>query len=68
MDETKSIFASKTFWGAIIAALSGLGGVVGINVSPEEQQVLVSAVSAVGLAVGTVLTVIGRMKAEKKVG
>ena len=68
MDETKSIFASKTFWGAIIAAISGLGGVVGINVTPDEQTVLVSALSALGMAVGTVLTIVGRMKADKKVG
>ena len=68
MDETKSIFASKTFWGAIVAALSGMAGIFGVDVSGPEQEAIVSGIAAVGVAVGTVIAIVGRMKADKRVG
>lgn len=68
MDETKNIFASRTFWGAIVAALSGLAGIFGVEVSAPEQEAIVSGVAAVGIAVGTIVAIVGRIKADKKVG
>lgn len=68
MEDTKSIFASKAFWGSVIAGLSGLAGIFGVEVSGVEQETLINGVSAVGLAVGTALAIFGRMRAGKKIG
>lgn len=65
--EEKSIFASKTFWGALIAGGSALLAVFGVDVSAGEQSALVGGLAAVGGVVGTVVAIWGRFKAEKKV-
>ncbi len=68
MDETKSIFASKTFWGSVIAGLAGLGGIFGVDVTGAEQETLMNGIAGVGVAIGTIVAIIGRMKAGKKIG
>lgn len=66
--ETKSLWQSKTFWGAIIAGASGLAAAVfGVTVAPEEQEAIIGGVTAVGAVVGTVLAIIGRIKASKAI-
>ena len=66
--ETKSLFASKTFWGAIIAGASGLAAAIfGVTVAPEEQEAIIAGVTAVGAVSGTVLAIIGRIRAAKAI-
>lgn len=66
--DTKSLFASKTFWGAIIAAGAGLAGIFGGSVTAEEQSAIVNGISGVGVVIGTIIAIVGRIKANKKVG
>lgn len=68
MEETKPLIFSKTFWGSVIAGLSGLAGIFGVEVTGVEQEALINAVAGIGVAVGTVAAIIGRMKAGKKIG
>lgn len=65
---TKSLFSSRTFWGAIVAAACGIAGIFGAEVTGVEQTAIVDGVSGVGVVIGTVIAIIGRMKATKKVG
>jgi hypothetical protein len=68
MDGVKSLLASKTFWGAVVAGLSGLTGVLGHQIDPGDQATIVDAVSAIGAAFGSLLAVYGRIVATKTIG
>ena len=68
MNDWKSIFASKTFWGAVLAVAGGIAGIWGYTITPEDQQYLVEGGATVVTLVGGVIAVIGRMKASKKIG
>ena len=68
MDDVKSWLASKTIWGAVIAVVSGVSGILGHNIAAPEQAVLVDSLTAIGTALGGILAVYGRVKAEKSIG
>jgi hypothetical protein len=52
---TKSIFASKTFWGAAIATVGAGVNLFGYTVSPADQAATVDAVSALMTAGGSLV-------------
>ncbi len=65
----KSIFTSKTFWGAVIAAAAViLRSFWGVELDPDTQLEVVNGtitgVSTVGVLVGSALAVYGRVKAS----
>lgn len=66
--ETKSIFASKTFWGAAIAATGAGINLFGYVVTPQDQALFVESISTIATAGGSILAVIGRIKASKAIG
>ena len=68
MNDFKSIFASKTFWGGAIALLAGILGFFGYSLLPDDQAVLVDGGTAAAAAVGGVIAIWGRVKASKKIG
>lgn len=68
MDESKSWYASKAVWGGVVALLSGLAGVFGYAVSPDDQTQLASILAAVGATVGGAAAIFGRIKASKSIG
>lgn len=75
MTETKSLFRSKTFWGAAVAVLGALAGLFGIDVTAADQAELSSLTDQVfaawdSLAViaGALLAIYGRVTARKTIG
>jgi hypothetical protein len=68
MDERKTLFLSKTFWGAMLTGLSAMLAIFGVDVSEAERNVVVESVATVGAVLGTVTAVYGRFKAEKRIG
>ncbi len=68
MEGMKSIFASKTFWGAIIAVGAGVAGVFHYAISAEDQAQLVDIVAGVGAGVGGLIAIWGRVTASKQIG
>lgn len=65
MIQSKSIFASKTFWGAVLTLIAGALAASGKDIiSDAEAQ---DAAEWVAMLVGFVLTVIGRAKADRPV-
>lgn len=68
MDGIKSLFASKTFWGAAIALLGGLGAIFGHSISTADQAALVDDVSGIAAAVGSIIAIYGRTVATTKIG
>jgi hypothetical protein len=68
MDGIKSIFASKTFWGAIIAVGAGVAGIFHYTVAAEDQAQLVDIIAGVGAGVGGLIAIWGRVTASKQIG
>ena len=67
MEGTKSIFASKTFWGGILAVASGVLGFFGYTLSPDDQQAIISMVTAVSGGIAGLICIWGRVTAKKKI-
>jgi hypothetical protein len=67
----KPLWESATFWGVVITALSGLLGRYGIDITPEDTKslsaALVAAATPLGILVGLVVTIWGRVRATRKV-
>lgn len=68
MDDFKSIFSSKTFWGGLLAIVAGVLGFFGYTMGTEDQAMLVDSIAAVAAAVGGVIAIWGRVKASKVIG
>lgn len=67
MEDTKKWYMSKSVWGGMIAVVAAVAGAFGYMLSPEDQASLTDAAVVVAGAVGGVLAVYGRVKAEKMV-
>lgn len=68
MDDVKSLFASKTFWGCLVAAVGGAAGVAGHPISLSDQTALVNDAVALATIVGSLIGIYGRITATKKIG
>lgn len=66
--EAKKWWESKAVWGGIVAVLAGASGLFGITLGADEQAQVADAAMAIASAVGGLLAVYGRVKADKKVG
>jgi uncharacterized membrane protein len=71
--EVKAWYQSKTIWGAIITVLSLIISVVfGVQIDEATKQVLidqaVALATAIGVLFGSIVSIYGRIKAEKKIG
>lgn len=65
--EAKSLYASKTFWGAIVTGASTMAALFGVQVTGPEQTMIVEGVAALGAVAGVVLTIVGRVRANKSI-
>lgn len=71
--ETKSWWQSKTIWGAIITVIAFIVQMLGwTTITPEEQATLIDKLPTVATVVaelvGTILIIIGRIKAKQPIG
>ena len=67
MTDVKSLFASKTIWGAVIALLAGALSLLGYQLAPADQSELVNLVSGLAAAVGGGIAIYGRVVASKRI-
>jgi hypothetical protein len=65
--KTKTLFASKTVWGGIIALLAGVAGIFGYSIQPEDQVAAIEVGTALASALGGGVAIYGRIKATKKI-
>lgn len=72
MDDTKSVFQSKTIIGIMAMVIAALGPVIaskfGITVTTADGQAVLDTLSQLGTAAGGALAIYGRVKATKKIG
>lgn len=67
--QNKPWYASRGVWGGIITVLAGAAGAIwGFEISPATQEAAVSGIIGVVTAVGGLVAVYGRVKAETKIG
>lgn len=66
--ESKPWYQSKTIWGGVVAVSAAIGGVFGLPLDPATQQGLVEVLCVLGGGFGGLLAIIGRVKAQHKVG
>lgn len=65
MDDFKSLFVSKTFWGGLMAVAAGALGFFGYELGGADQQALIENGSAIAASLGGLIAIIGRVKASK---
>ena len=69
--ETKSWWASKTIWGAVITVVCVVLSIFGVEITDAEQSAirdnLTELVTLGGAVVGAVLSIYGRVKASKSI-
>lgn len=68
MTDVKSLFASKTVWGGILALIAALAGLFGYTITPADQAALMETATAIVGAIGGVLAIYGRIVATKRIG
>jgi len=67
MYDVKSVFASRTIWGGIIALAASLAAIWGYAITPADQAQLVELITGIGGIIGSVLAIYGRIVATRKI-
>ena len=67
MEASKKWYESKGVWGGVISVIAIILGVFGYNITPEDQQTIVASLAALGATVGSIVAVVGRVKATKQI-
>jgi hypothetical protein len=67
MYDVKSIFASKTIWGGLLALAASAAAIWGYSITPADQAQIVELITGIGGAIGSVLAIYGRIVATKKI-
>ena len=65
--ETKKWWESKAVWGGLIAVVSAVAGAFGIAVDGATQDQIAEYAVVVAGAVGGMLAIYGRLKADKEI-
>ena len=67
MTETIKWWQSKTILGSVVAVLSGVGAIVGLNLDASLQSQLVDLIIGAGSVIGGVVAIYGRVTAKKTI-
>lgn len=72
MEPTKPIWASKTFWGAMVTVVAAALLIFGVTIKAEEQETIsgaaVQLAAAVLEGIGVITIIVGRVKAKTRIG
>ncbi|MBE0471774.1 MAG: hypothetical protein IBX55_19970 [Methyloprofundus sp.] len=63
----KKWWQSKTVWGGLVALGAGIAGVLGLAIGAADQAILTESLTAIAAAVGGLLAVYGRFKANQAI-
>ena len=61
----KEWWKSRTVWGGIVALVSGIAGVFGYTLLPDDQAALVDGGALLAGSIGGAIAIWGRVKASK---
>ncbi|UWQ93001.1 hypothetical protein K3727_09550 [Rhodobacteraceae bacterium M382] len=68
MIATKSFLKSKGVMGGAFSIGTLVVGALGYSISPEDVQGAILAAAAIANAVGSIVAIIGRVRATKRIG
>jgi hypothetical protein len=68
MDEFKTLVASKTFWGAIVALGGSALSMGHYTVSTADAASAIDLLASLASGVGALIAIYGRVAASKKIG
>lgn len=68
MLDMKTWYQSRTIWGALIAILASTLQMAGIHLADADQTQLADSALALSGAIGGLIAVYGRIRADKKLG
>lgn len=68
MFETKKWYESKGVWGALVTVIAAAAGLIGYQVTPDDQQAIIGNITGIVTAVGGIVAWLGRVKATKVIG
>ena len=68
MSDMKTLFSSKTFWGALVAVLAGASSLFGYQLAAEDQAEIVNAVSGIAAAARASGALLAWLVASKRIG
>jgi len=67
MTETKKWWQSKTIWGSIVTLVAVVASLAGYQIDTETQNQLVTNITNIVAAVGSLIAVYGRVTASAKI-
>ncbi|QBQ54950.1 hypothetical protein [Nitrosococcus wardiae] len=67
MQQSKAWYQSRGVWGGVVTIAAAAAGAVGVVISPEQQDLIVNSVVAIATGVGGLLSLYGRLKADKPI-
>ena len=68
IEDDKPWYQSRVIWGGIIAILTPLASLLGVEIAPDTASDIASLATAAGGVVGGGLAIWGRMRATKPIG
>lgn len=68
MTDMKPWWQSKTLWGAIVAIASSVFGLAGLEFGEADAEVLTGLLTSLGVALGGIIAIVGRLKAKSRIG
>ncbi len=68
MTDEKQWYQSRTVWGALVAIAASLAQIGGVDMASDLQNDLAGNLVSLSGALGGLLAIYGRMKADKRVG
>jgi 4-hydroxybenzoate polyprenyltransferase len=68
MNGYKSLLKSKTFWGNFVSGLVCILAIFGFAVSESDQSKMLEIIVLLGVLICDVVSTIGRIVADKKIG
>lgn len=67
--DSKAWWASKGVWGGIVSLIASvLLAIWGVEISPDDQDLIVNLAIASASAFGGVMAIVGRVRAKKQIG
>ena len=67
MDDEKEWYESKSVWGSLVTLGATGAGIAGFVISPDMQAQIVNTMVLIATGIGGLVSLIGRIKAHKKI-